>query len=45
MFQKSCAENQNPHFTSIFSAFFESRSVYEIMQKDMVEPYWPEMTI
>ena len=43
MFQKSCAENQNPHF--IFSVFFESRAVYEIMQKDMIEPYWPEMTI
>ena len=40
---ESCRENQNTHF--MFSDFFsENIAVYEIMQKNMVEPEGPQMT-
>jgi hypothetical protein len=40
---KSCRENQNTHF--VFGDFFESRTVYEIIWKNMVEPGRPQMTV
>ena len=41
---KSCRENQNTHF--VFSNFFfENRAVYEIMEKNNVEPDRPQMTV
>jgi hypothetical protein len=41
---KSCKENQNTLF--MFNNFFsENRAVYEIMWKNVVERYGPQMTI
>ena len=41
---KSCAENQNTHFT--FSNFFsKNRAIYEIMWKNLVQPVRPQMAI
>ena len=39
----SSRENQNTHF--VFSIFFESLAVYEIMCKNIVEPDRPHMTV
>jgi hypothetical protein len=40
---KSCRQNQNTHF--VFSNFFfEDRTVYEILSKNVVEPEGPHMT-
>jgi hypothetical protein len=42
--KKNCRENQNTHLVfSIF--FFENRAVFEIMWKNIVQPYRPQMTI
>jgi len=42
--ENSCTENRNPHF--VFSnLFFESRAVYEITGKNIVERRRPQMTI
>ena len=41
---KSCRENQNTHFFGSV-IFVENRLVYEIMWKNIVEPYRPQMTI
>jgi len=40
---KSCRENQRTHF--IFSNFFESLVVYEIMWKNTVQPDRSQMTV
>jgi len=41
---RSCTENQNTHF--VFSDFFfENRTVYEIMWKNIVERGRPQMTV
>jgi hypothetical protein len=40
---KPCRENQNTQF--IFDYFFENRTVYEIMWKNVVEPDRPRMTV
>jgi hypothetical protein len=42
--EQSCRENQNKHFT-FNNFFFENYVVYEIMQKNIVEPDRPQMTI
>ena len=43
MFQTKLAEKINTHF--VFSLFFESCAVYEIMWKNILEPGRPQMTI
>jgi hypothetical protein len=40
---KSCRENQNTYFNS--TTFFENRTVYDIMWKNIVERGRPQMTI
>ena len=41
---KRCRDNPNTHF--VFNKFFsENYAVYEIMWKNMVETYRPQMTI
>jgi hypothetical protein len=40
---KRCRENQNTHF--VFNRFFLNRAVYDVMQKNIVEPDRPQMTI
>jgi len=41
---KSCRENQDAYF--MFSTFFpENCAIYEILFKNMVEPYKPQMTV
>ena len=42
---KSCRENQNPHFVFSNFFFFENCNVYEIMWKNTVEWDRPKMTI
>jgi hypothetical protein len=41
---KICTENQNINLCPI-NFFFENRLVYEIMLKNTVEPYRPQMTV
>ena len=45
IFQKSCRENQNTYFMFSNLFFFENRSIYEIMWKNIVDPGRPEVTI
>ena len=40
---KTCRENKNTHL--MFNDFFENRSIYQIMWKNIVEPERPQMTI
>jgi hypothetical protein len=41
---KTWRENLNIHFTFYdYFFFFENRAVYEIMWKNMVQPYRPQM--
>ena len=39
---KRCRENENKHFCSK-NFFYENRTFYEIMQKNMVQPYKTQM--
>jgi hypothetical protein len=39
---KRCRENRNTFYIQFF---FEYRTVYEIMWKNIIEPDWPQMTI
>jgi len=41
---KSCRENQNTYFM-LNNTFFENRTVYEIMWKNIVKRDRPQMTI
>ena len=44
--EKSCRQTKNTHFVfNHFVFFFESRFVYEIMWKNILEPGRPQMTI
>ena len=47
MFQTNVVEKINTHtFCSItFFFFFENRTVYEVMWKNMLEPFWPQIKI
>ena len=42
---KSCRENKNTHFVLIKFFFCENLAVYDIMWKNTVELYSPQMTI
>ena len=44
-FRQNCRENKKLHlvFNKVF--FFENRSIYEIMWKNIVKPNRPQMTI
>ena len=42
---EKCRETRNTYFMPINFFFFENRSVYEIMWKNIVEPDRPQMTI
>jgi len=41
---KTCTENQNPHFV-FNNSFSEKCTVYEVMWKNTIEPGRPHMTI
>jgi hypothetical protein len=45
MFQTKVVEKIKTHFSCSLTFFFENRTVYEIMWKNMVEPDRPQMTI
>jgi hypothetical protein len=43
--RKTCRENQNTISFSVTFFFFENRTVYEIMWKNIVEWGRPQMTV
>ena len=42
---KCCRENQNTHFVFNHLFFHKNRAVYEVMQKNIVQPDRPQITI
>jgi hypothetical protein len=42
---KSCRENQNRNFMFNFFFCFENNTVYELMWKNIVDPYSPHSTV
>jgi len=42
---KPCRENENTHISRPITLFFQSRAVYAIMWKNILEPGRPQMTI
>ena len=45
MFYTKVVEKIKTHFVFSNFLFFENRTVYEIMWKNIVEPGWPQMTV
>ena len=44
MFETNVVEKIKTHiYCSV--TFYEYRAIYELMWKNMIEPYWPQMTI